>query len=118
MEISLSPQVTLQLTEDGGILVDRSGEPYYELDDVGVRLWQLLAEDGDFDNAIDQLLLEYEVGSNSPRRNGQAIGRVAAQAAAILRCDTHKVAASLGHLPQQRAGALVAIQPRQAVTVI
>jgi hypothetical protein len=68
MEISLSPQVTLQLTEDGGILVDRSGEPYYELDDVGVRLWQLLAEDGDFDNAIDQLLLEYEVEEDELRR--------------------------------------------------
>jgi hypothetical protein len=68
MEISLSPQVILQLTEDGGILVDRSGEPYYELDDVGVRLWQLLAEDGDFDNAIDQLLLEYEVEEDELRR--------------------------------------------------
>jgi hypothetical protein len=61
MEISLSSQVTLQPVEDGAILLNRKGEAYYELDEVGARLWQLLATDGDFEAALAQLLTEFEV---------------------------------------------------------
>lgn len=42
------------------MLVDRRGEAYYELDEVGVRLWTLLAENGNFDAVLAQLLSEFE----------------------------------------------------------
>lgn len=61
MQIILSDQVTLQEDEETAVLVDRSGEAYYELDPVGARLWQLLGENGDLDRAVAQLLQEYEV---------------------------------------------------------
>jgi hypothetical protein len=68
MEISLSPHITLQKSDDGAILFDRTGEAYYELDEVGMRLWQLLVENGDFDAALAQLLSEYEVEEEVLRR--------------------------------------------------
>jgi hypothetical protein len=61
MEITLSSQVTLKPTDDGALLVNRQGEAYYELDEVGTRLWQLLSANGDFEAALVQLLKEYEV---------------------------------------------------------
>jgi hypothetical protein len=61
MEISLSPQVTLKEVDQGAILVDRQGEATYALDAMGVRLWQLLSANGDFDAAVTHLLVEYEV---------------------------------------------------------
>jgi hypothetical protein len=68
MEISLSPQVTFKQVDDGALLLDRKGEAYYELDEVGMRLWQLLSANGDFDAAVAQLLQEYEVEEDLLRR--------------------------------------------------
>lgn len=68
MEISLSPQVSLQLLDDGAMLVDRAGEAYYQLDEAGVRLWQLLSENGDFDAAVARMLEEYEIEEGELRR--------------------------------------------------
>jgi hypothetical protein len=60
MEITLAPQVTLKQVGKEAILLNRTGEAIYELDEVGARLWQLLANDGDFDTALAQLLAEFE----------------------------------------------------------
>jgi hypothetical protein len=68
MEISLSPEVTLQLMDEGAMLLDRAGEPYFQLDEVGLRLWQLLSENGDFDAAVAQMLEEFEVEEDVLRR--------------------------------------------------
>jgi hypothetical protein len=68
MEITLSPQVSLKMLDDGAMLVDRAGEAYYQLDEVGVRLWQLLAENGDFDAAVARMLEEYEIEEGELRR--------------------------------------------------
>jgi hypothetical protein len=61
VKITLSDQVIFQELEDEAILLDLNGEAYYGLDQVGMRLWQLLSEDGDLDHAVAQLLQEYEV---------------------------------------------------------
>lgn len=68
MNITLSPQVTLRGLDQGAVLLDRNGEAYYELDEVGMRLWQLLAANGDFDAAVVQMLIEYEVEVDELRR--------------------------------------------------
>lgn len=68
MEITLLPQVTLQKTDEGAILLDRKGEAFYELDEVGLRLWLLLSANGDFDAAVAQMLTEYEVEEEVLRR--------------------------------------------------
>ena len=38
MNITLSPQVTLQELDNEAVLLDRDGEAYYGLDEVGMRL--------------------------------------------------------------------------------
>jgi hypothetical protein len=69
MNISVSPQVTLQKRDDGALLLDRKGQAHYELDDVGMRLWQLLTQNGDFEVAVAQMLIEFEVEEAVLRRD-------------------------------------------------
>jgi hypothetical protein len=80
MEISLSPQVTLQPTDDGALIFDADGDPVYQLDEVGLRLWQLLAANGDFDSAVTQMLLEYEIEERELRRELRGLLEEMAQA--------------------------------------
>ena len=68
MNITLSPQVIFQELDKEAILLDLNGEAYYGLDEVGMRLWQLLSENGDFDAAVAQLLTEFEVEEEVLRR--------------------------------------------------
>ena len=68
MHITLSPQVIFQELDKEAILLDLNGEAYYGLDEVGMRLWQLLAENGDFDAAVAQMLTEFEVEEEVLRR--------------------------------------------------
>jgi hypothetical protein len=68
MNITLSPQVTLKESDQEALLLDHNGEAYYELDEVGARLWQLLAANGDFGAAVVQMLTEYEVEEEELRR--------------------------------------------------
>jgi hypothetical protein len=68
MNITLSPQVIFQELDKEAILLDLNGEAYYGLDEVGMRLWQLLAANGDFDAAVAQMLTEYEVEEEVLRR--------------------------------------------------
>ena len=67
MNITLSPQVIFQELDKEAILLDLNGEAYYGLDEVGMRLWQLLAENGDFDAAVAQMLTEYEIDEETLR---------------------------------------------------
>ena len=67
MNITLSPQVIFQELDKEAILLDLNGEAYYGLDEVGMRLWQLLAENGDFDAAVAQMLTEYEADEETLR---------------------------------------------------
>ena len=73
MNITLSPQVIFQELDKEAILLDLNGEAYYGLDEVGMRLWQLLSENGDFDAAVAQLLTEYEVEEEVLRRELQEL---------------------------------------------
>jgi hypothetical protein len=80
MEISLSPHVTLQPMDDGAMLVDRAGEPYFQLDDLGARLWQLLAENGELERAETQLLAEFDIEEDVLRREVRELLEEMAQA--------------------------------------
>lgn len=44
-----------------GVLLNLDTERYYILDDVGVRMWQELAESGDVMTAASRLLAEFDV---------------------------------------------------------
>lgn len=80
MNITLSPQVIFQELDKEAVLLDLSGEAYYGLDEVGMRLWQLLSENGDFDAAIVQILKEFEVEEDVLREELLALLEDMAQA--------------------------------------
>jgi hypothetical protein len=61
VQIILADDVTLRVEEEGARLLDPHSEAEFALDAVGLRLWQLLREDGDFARALAHLLQEFEV---------------------------------------------------------
>ncbi len=56
-----SPQVLLQQTGSEAIVLDLASEHYFGLNEVGTRLWQLLALNPDLGAAHRTLLGEYDV---------------------------------------------------------
>jgi len=57
--VTVSPNVLCQVLGDESVLLNLDDDRYYGLDDVGTRMWQLLAEDGDVATVVTQLLTTY-----------------------------------------------------------
>jgi len=58
-QVQIPTEVLFQELEGESVLLNLQSERYYGLDDIGTRLWQLLAENGDVAAACEQLLKEY-----------------------------------------------------------
>jgi hypothetical protein len=61
--VVLSPDAMFQEIGGEGVILDLASSTYFGLDEVGVRLWQLLQVNPDLQAACDTLLSEYEVES-------------------------------------------------------
>lgn len=61
VEFSVSPDVLFRELEGESVLLDLATEQYYVLDDVGTRMWQLLAQHGEVDAVVRHLVDEYDV---------------------------------------------------------
>ena len=59
--VVLSPEALFQEIGGEGVILDLESSSYFGLDEVGVRLWQLLLADPDLQAACDVLLAEYDV---------------------------------------------------------
>ncbi len=59
--VSVSPEVLFQEVGDEAVLLDLKSESYFGLDDVGMRIWQLLQEQGSLRAVFDRMLAEYDV---------------------------------------------------------
>ena len=59
--VVISPDALFEELQGEAVLLDLKSERYYGLDDVGTRMWQLLAEDADVAAACSQLMKEYDV---------------------------------------------------------
>lgn len=59
--VILSPEALFQEIGGEGVVLDLTSSSYFGLDEVGVRLWQLLQADPSLKAAQDTLLSEYEV---------------------------------------------------------
>ena len=59
--VTLSPDVLFQEIGGEGVILDLTGSSYFGLDEVGVRLWQLLKTNPDLQTACEVLLAEYDV---------------------------------------------------------
>jgi len=59
--VVLSPEALFQEIAGEGVILDLASSSYFGLDEVGVRLWQLLLADPSLQAACTVLLTEYEV---------------------------------------------------------
>ena len=67
--VAIPPDVLFQVLEDESVLLSLKTEEYYTLDETGTRMWQLLAEHGDPELVIAQVLEEFEVDEATARRD-------------------------------------------------
>jgi hypothetical protein len=78
--VRVSPNVLFQELGEDSVLLNLDNDRYYGLDDVGTRMWKLLAAHGDVARVVEDLLAEYagEVDEGTLRRDlGELIGRLA-----------------------------------------
>ncbi|MEE4236563.1 MAG: PqqD family protein [Anderseniella sp.] len=59
--VVLSPEALFQEIAGEGVILDLASSSYFGLDEVGVRLWQLLQANPSPQAACEVLLTEYEV---------------------------------------------------------
>ena len=59
--VVLSSEALFQEIGGEGVILDLASSTYFGLDEVAVRLWQLLQSDSSLQPAFDALLSEYEV---------------------------------------------------------
>lgn len=59
--VTLSSEALFQDISGEGVILDLKSASYFGLDEVGVRLWQLLQADASLQAACDVLLTEYDV---------------------------------------------------------
>jgi hypothetical protein len=59
--ITPAPEVLFRETAGQGMLLNLKSGRYYGLDEVGTRLWRLLAKGRSLESAVSQLLEEYDV---------------------------------------------------------
>lgn len=58
--VSVSNDVLFQEISGECVLLNMASEQYFGLDDVGTRIWQLLAEHGDTSIVLNQLKQDYD----------------------------------------------------------
>ena len=66
---TLLPDVLIQDFSNEAVLLNIKTNHYYGLDEVGLRCWQLLAEDSSVAKMIEQLLVEYEVDESQLKQD-------------------------------------------------
>lgn len=57
----MSPSVVFRQMEDGAVLLDLESGVYFGLDEVGTRVWTLLAEHKTTDAVCEAMLAEFDV---------------------------------------------------------
>lgn len=67
--VSISNDVLFQEISGECVLLNMASEQYFGLDDVGTRIWQLLAEHGDTEKVLAQLKKDYEADENTLRND-------------------------------------------------
>jgi hypothetical protein len=60
-KISVPEDVLVQVLDGESVLLNLQNEQYYGLDDIGTRMWEVLAESQSIEEAYRVLLAEYQV---------------------------------------------------------
>jgi hypothetical protein len=67
--VTMAPDVLFRELDGEAVILDLNSERYYGLDEVGTRIWQLLAEHGDVATVRDLMLAEYDVDGETLTRD-------------------------------------------------
>ena len=59
--LTISPEVLSQTVANEAVLLDLKTEKYFGLNTVGLRVWELLQENGDTQIVLEKMLKEFEV---------------------------------------------------------
>ena len=65
--VTIPEEVLFQELDGEAVLLDLAGESYFRLNEAGLRVWQLLTENGDPELAFCRLLEEFEVDRQTLR---------------------------------------------------
>lgn len=65
LTVEIDENILLQEMDDEAVLLNLNEERYFGLDDVGLRLWQLLQEHGNTEEVISQMEMEYNVSKET-----------------------------------------------------
>jgi hypothetical protein len=86
MRVSVPDDVVMSEVEGEAVLLHLERGQYYSLDDVGTRMWRLMAEHGQIEAAVQALLEEYDVAEEDLRRDLMELVQALA-AEGLLRLD-------------------------------
>lgn len=67
--VRINPNVLFQDLEEEAVLLNLETEMYHSLNDIGSRMWQLLAEEENTAVVLAQLLEEYDVNEQQLRQD-------------------------------------------------
>ena len=78
--VSIPGEVMFQVLQQECVLLNMANETYYGLDEVGARMWQLMAEHGDTATVLAHLRAHYDADDVTLRQGLTAlIGRLRAE---------------------------------------
>ena len=60
-QLTVNKDIVSRVVGEETVLLDLSGESFFGLNEVGTRVWELLAETNNLEKIYDQLLSEYDV---------------------------------------------------------
>ena len=60
-KVAVAPDVLINVVDGEAVLLDLKSECYFGLDEVGMRMWQVLTESASIKAAYETLLAEYDV---------------------------------------------------------
>jgi hypothetical protein len=63
-----SPDVIARRLDRAGVLVHLTTNRIFELNETGIRIWELLSEQKDVDQIVEQLVDEFEVDGQEAAR--------------------------------------------------
>jgi hypothetical protein len=73
LRIRQSPNALFQSLSGEGVFLNLTTEQYFGLDRVGTRVWELVCASGSAENAVHQMLREYDVSEPQLRSDVERI---------------------------------------------
>ncbi len=87
MRVRIPDEVVFREVGGEMVILNLATGTYFGLDGVGTRLWQLLAEHGGTERAVEVMLTEYDVDEPRLRRDVDALVRTLVDTGLVATTD-------------------------------